>query len=117
MKIPLIPYDAITMEYTHYDNIQGLCMTNVEYFACFPSGAAFPTEAPELAKLAAKMIKTGFVMHRQLDTCFEMGNGNAVMALLVDMALQDEALRQWWQLGEDYIGSFETVKQRFNPDA
>lgn len=117
MTINLIPYDANTMEYTHYDNIQGMCMTNAEYFTCFTGGAEFPTQAPELATLAAKMIKTGFVMHRQFDSCFEMGNGGAVMALLVDMALQDEELRQWWRLGEDYIGSFEMVKQRFYPAA
>ena len=102
MKITLIPFDASTMEYTHYDNIQGMCMTNAEYFVCFLSGAAFPTEAPELASLAAKMIKTGFVMHRAFDSCFEMGNGSAVMALLVDMALEDDELRQWWTLGEAY---------------
>jgi len=113
----LIPYDASTMEYTHYDNIQGMCMTNVEYFACFTGGAEFPTKAPELAELAAKMIKTGFVMHWQFDSCFETGNGAVVMALLVDMALEDEELRQWWRLGEDYIGAFETVKQRFYPNA
>ena len=117
MIIDLIPYDASTMEYTHYDNIQGMCMTNAEYFACFAGGAEFPTKAPELAKLAAIMIKTGFVMHRQFDSCFEMGNGGAVMALLVDMALEDEELRQWWRLGEDYIGVFETVKLRFYPAA
>ena len=46
-----------------------------------------------------------------------MGNGSAVMALLVDMALKDDELRQWWRLGEDYIGAFETVKQRFYPNA
>lgn len=92
-------------------------MTNAEYFACFTGGVAFPTEAPELAKLAAKMIKTGFVMHREFDSCFEMGNGNAVMALLVDMAQHDEELQQWWRLGEDYIGAFEAVKQRFYPPA
>ncbi len=117
MVIDLIPFDASTMEYTHYDNIQGMCMTNAAYFACFAGGVEFPTEAPELAKLAAKMIKTGFVMHRQFESCFEMGNGSAVMALLVDMALDDDELRQWWQLGEDYIGSFETVKRRFYPVA
>ena len=59
MIIDLIPFDASTMEYTHYDNIQGMCMSNAEYFACFEGGATFPTEAPELATLAAKMIKTG----------------------------------------------------------
>jgi len=99
------------------DNIQGMCMTNVEYFSCFASGVAFPTEAPDLAKLAVKMIKTGFVMHSPFDSCFEMGNGSAVMALLVDMAQQDDELRQWWRLGEDYIGAFETVKQRLYPAA
>ena len=86
MIINLIPYDASTMEYTYYDNIQGMCMTNAEYFACFAGGADFPTKAPKLATLAAKMIKTSFVMHREFDSCFEMGNGGAVMALLVDMA-------------------------------
>jgi len=117
MIIDLIPYDASTMEYTHYDNIQGMCMTNAEYFFCFASGAEFPTKAPELATLAAKMIKTGFVMHREFDSCFEMGNGSAVMVLLVDMALEDEELQQWWRLGEDYIGAFEMVKRRFYPNA
>ena len=54
-------------------------------------------------------------MHREFESCFEMGNGDAVMAALVDMALEDDELREWWRLGEDYIGEFEKVKQRFYP--
>ncbi|MBL1435450.1 MAG: hypothetical protein COB08_004545 [Rhodobacteraceae bacterium] len=73
MIVGLIPYDASTMEYTHYDNIQGMCMTRDQYFACFARGPEFPTEAHKLAKLAARMIKTGFVQHREFESCFEMG--------------------------------------------
>ncbi len=69
-------------------------------------------EAPDLAKLAARMIKSGFVIHREFESCFEMGNGAEVMALLVDMALEDDELRDWWQRGEYYIGDFEQIKAR-----
>lgn len=117
MMIDLIPYDASTMEYTHYDNISGMCMTRDQYFACFAGGAEFPTKAPALAKLAARMIKTGFVKHREFESCFEMGNGGAVMALLVDMALEDDELRDWWNLGDYHIGEFEKVKLRFYPSS
>ena len=117
MIMTLKPYDASTMQYTHYENIQGMCMTRADYFACFAGGADFPSEAPDLAKLAARMIKSGFVIHREFESCFEMGNGAEVMALLVDMALEDDELRDWWQRGDDYIGEFEKVKQRFYPSA
>jgi len=116
MIITLKPYDASTMEYTHYENIQGMCMTRAAYFACFSGGADFPTAPPALAELAVKMIKTGFVIHREFESCFEMGNGGEVMKLLVDMALKDDALRDWWQRGAYYIGDFEKVKQRFYPE-
>ena len=117
MNYRLIPYDERTMQYTHYENIQGKCMTQADYFACFAGGADFPTEAPALAALAARMIKSGFVIHREFESCFEMGNGGAVMALLVDMALEDDDLRDWWNLGDYYIGGFEKVKLRFYPNA
>jgi len=117
MMIELIPYDERTMGYTHYENIQGMCMTRDQYFATFAGGADFPMEAPMLAKLAARMIKTGFVKHREFDSCFEMGNGSAVMALLVDMALEDDELRDWWNRGAYFIGEFEKVKLRFYPSS
>jgi len=43
MNIALKLYDANTMEYTHCENIQGMCMTRAECFSCFAGGAVSAT--------------------------------------------------------------------------
>jgi hypothetical protein len=91
----LIPYTA-SMEYTHVDNIDGMAMTNAAYARKWPRFENFPTTTPGCATRAASMIKVGFVIHDPFDSCFKMGHGYDVMALLINDALSDDALRTAW---------------------
>jgi len=102
----LIPYEP-SMEYTHVQNIDGMAMTNAAYTRKWPRFEDFPTTARGCARRAASMIKAGFVIHDSFDSCFKMGHGFDVMALLINDALADEDLRRAWNRCAHYIGRFE----------
>ena len=62
-------------------------MTNAAYARKWPRFENFPTTARGCATRAASMIKAGFVIHDPFDSCFKMGHGYDVMALLVNDAM------------------------------
>ena len=105
-----VAYDS-SMEYTHFDNLDGLALTQAVYhqrISRFP----VPTCAKALAKRAKLMILTGFVKHRAFDDCFEMGNGGDVMAGLIDMASSNNVLKVSIIQAEYYIGEWEKLLKR-----
>ena len=106
--LKLTPYTA-AMEYTHIENIDGMAMTNAAYEKKWPRFDKFPTTARGCATRAASMMKAGFVIHRPFDSCFEMGHGHEVMALLINEALGDPDLRKAWDRCAYYMGSFDTA--------
>jgi hypothetical protein len=95
------------MEYTHVENIDGEAMTNAAYAKRWPRYERFPTTARGCADRAASMIKAGFVMHDPFDSCFKMGHGAEVMALLINDALADDELRRKWDRCAYYMNTFE----------
>ncbi len=105
-----VPYDS-SMEYTHFDNLNGLGLTHAVYhqrISRFP----VPTCANALAERAKVMILTGFVKHRAFDDCFEMGNGGDVMRRLMDMALSNNVLKVSIIQAEHYIGVWDDLVRR-----
>ncbi len=104
----LIPYTA-SMEYTHVENIDGMALTNVAYARKWPRYESFPTTARGCATRAASMIKAGFVIHDPFDSCFKMGHGYEVMALLLNAALADAELRTAWDRCSSYLGTFDAT--------
>lgn len=105
-----VTYDN-SMEYTHFDNLDGLCLTHAVYhqrISKFP----VPNCAKALADRAKVMILTGFVQHRAFDDCFEMGNGGEVMARLMDMALSNNVLKVSIIQAEHYIGAWDELVNR-----
>jgi len=101
-----IPFTA-SMEYSHVDNIDGMAMTNAAYARIWPRFENFPTTARGCATRAASMIKAGFVIHDPFDSCFKMDHGYDVMALLINDALSDDALRTAWNRCAYYLGTFD----------
>lgn len=102
----LTPYTP-SMEYTHIENIDGMAMTNAAYARKWPRFDKFPITARGCATRAASMIKAGFVIHDPFDSCFKMGHGYEVMALLINDAFADPELRTAWDRCRYYLGSFE----------
>lgn len=104
----LIPYTA-SMEYTHVENIDGMALTNAAYARKWPRYENFPTTARGCATRAASMIKAGFVIHDPFDSCFKMGHGYEVMALLLNAALADAELRTAWDRCSSYLCTFDAA--------
>jgi len=104
----LVPYTP-DMEYTHVENIDGMAMTNAAYARRWPRFEDFPTTARGCATRAANMIKAGFVIHDPFDSCFKMGHGYDVMALLINDAFADDDLRSAWDRCSYYLGTFEAA--------
>ena len=104
----LVPY-SLDMEYTHVENIDGMAMTNAAYARRWPRFEDFPTTARGCATRAANMIKAGFVIHDPFDSCFKMGQGYDVMALLINDAFVDDDLRSAWDRCSYYLGTFEAA--------
>ncbi len=102
----LVPYRS-HMEYTHVDNIDGMAMTTGAYERRWPRYDRFSTTARGCATRAASMIRAGFVMHDPFDSCFKMGHGYEVMALLINDAFGDDKLREAWTPCKYYLGTFE----------
>ncbi len=102
----LVPYRS-HMEYTHVDNIDGMAMTTGAYERRWPRYDRFPTTARGCATRAASMIRAGFVMHDPFDSCFKMGHGYEVMALLINDVFGDDELREAWTRCKYYLGTFE----------